>query len=184
VNVLAFVDDWLDRDYDPAAFALTQVKFRISTGVILDADMLMNEESWTFAECPSGGCGDGRVDLENTLVHEAGHFLGLAHSPDDPTATMWACADAGETDKRDLAPDDVAGICAIFGGRNLGSCDPTPVNGLDGNCPSSMTGGGCAIAPRGSVPGAHAPLWLLAIVLYSVRHTSRRRRAQHPRDAR
>ena len=99
VNVLAFVEDWDERDYDQSAFALTQVKFLVSSGRIVDADLLMNEDRWTFTECPADGCTDGRVDLENTLVHEAGHFLGLSHAPDDPAAVMWACAEPGETER-------------------------------------------------------------------------------------
>jgi hypothetical protein len=49
------------------------------------------------------------------LTHEAGHFLGLSHSIDN-SATMKPVYDPvrdGES-FRSLAPDDVAGICAIY----------------------------------------------------------------------
>ena len=52
-------------------------------------------------------------DLQNTLTHESGHFIGLAHSP-VPGATMNATTQPGETLKRSLAPDDAAGVCAIY----------------------------------------------------------------------
>jgi hypothetical protein len=49
------------------------------------------------------------------LTHEAGHFLGLSHSP-DPTATMKAVYSAASdgTSFRTLEPDDVAGICDVY----------------------------------------------------------------------
>ena len=49
------------------------------------------------------------IDVQNTITHEAGHTLGLDHSA-DPSATMAASAPAGETSKRVLQPDEVAGI--------------------------------------------------------------------------
>ena len=48
------------------------------------------------------------------MAHESGHFLGLAHS-DDVNATMYYRVTMdGETLKRDLDDDDVAGLCAIY----------------------------------------------------------------------
>jgi uncharacterized protein (TIGR03382 family) len=52
-------------------------------------------------------------DLQNTLTHESGHFIGLAHSP-VPGATMNATTQPGETLKRSLSSDDIAGVCAIY----------------------------------------------------------------------
>ncbi len=52
-------------------------------------------------------------DLQNTITHEAGHLVGLAHSP-VAGATMNATTKPGETTKRSLSPDDVAGVCAIY----------------------------------------------------------------------
>ena len=53
------------------------------------------------------------MDLENVFAHELGHYLGLAHST-EAEATMFASAVAGETLKRDLAADDVEGLCAAY----------------------------------------------------------------------
>jgi MYXO-CTERM domain-containing protein len=159
VNTIMFVDDWRDRDYDPAAFAVTTVWHRRSTGEILDVDMEVNEHRGPYAVCPPDGCLDRRrVDLENVLTHEFGHYLGLAHST-DPEATMYASAVAGETLKRDLHPDDIEGICAVYPpGRPTGECDFTPRGGLELVC-----GGGCSVSAPGS--GSSGPgLALLALL--------------------
>ncbi len=156
VNAMMFVADWGDREYDPAAFAVTTVWHRRSTGEILDVDMEINERQGPFTICPPEGCpGMERVDLENVVTHELGHYFGLAHSA-DPEATMYASAGAGETLKRDLADDDIAGICEIYPpGTPAGECNHEPVGGLVLHCQT----GGCAVAASGA---NRSPLWLLA----------------------
>lgn len=54
-----------------------------------------------------------RVDLETLILHELGHALGLAHSF-DRAAVMHAGIRPGER-QRAVAPDDVAGLCAVTG---------------------------------------------------------------------
>ena len=165
-NTIAVVHDgWEERaGHDRAAFALTTTFFLLSTGEIVDADMELNEEHWDFATCPEEGCMDGSVDLENTLTHEAGHFFGLAHTNVDIESTMWACADAGETFKRTLAPDDIEGMCTIYGPDALPSeCRFTPRGGFDPFCAEDRKEGcGCRVAAATS----SAP-WSL-LVLFGV----------------
>lgn len=121
-NQVLFDDAWAAHDHDPRAYALTTVHFSTLTGELLGADLELNEEHWSFAACPPAGCVDGRVDLENVVTHEVGHFFGLAHTPDDADATMWACSAAGDVHMRDLEEDDIAGICALYGARVTGGC--------------------------------------------------------------
>ena len=127
-NVILFAEDWSERLNDPGAFALTTTWFDRNTGEILGADMELNDERTVWAVCPVDGCRDGRVDLENVVVHELGHFFGLSHSPDDENATMWACAERGETMKRSLEDDDRAGWCAIYADPLAPEC-PSPPDG-------------------------------------------------------
>lgn len=62
-------------------------------------------EQWTEAAAT------GRIRLLNVAIHEIGHLLGLSHS-DQNSAIMFAFYD-DEVDR--LAPDDIAGIQALYG---------------------------------------------------------------------
>ena len=146
VNTLAFVDDWPERGYDPSAFALTTTWFNTATGLILDADIQLNTLRADYRVCADEGCDNPSetVDLENTLTHEAGHFFGLAHS-EAPNSTMLATATDGETIKRDLAPDDIAGFCEAYQGAILSeACSFSARNGLDLDC-ETPEGCGCTV---------------------------------------
>lgn len=161
-----------ERGHDPRAYALTFVWHDPTTGVIRDADMEINESRGQYAICPELGCTDGRIDLPNVLTHELGHYFGLAHTPDDVNATMHASAPPGETGKRTLAEDDVAGICAMYPPGSLPeACDPTPSGGLALSCAPP---GNCGCA----VPGADMrdrPMLALAAVALALVLASRRR---------
>jgi len=110
-NIVLFREN--DWPYVGAANAigLTTTRFDTETGDLWDADIELNGMGANLS------IGDPITgdDLLSVLTHEAGHFLGLSHSP-DPTATMKAVYDPGRdgADFRSLAEDDVAGICAIY----------------------------------------------------------------------
>ena len=72
-------------------------------------DMVFNGGQGEFGVCPTEGCPKGTVDLENVATHEAGHFLGLAHSLTEGS-TMWKGAEATEID--DLPDPRVGGRVA------------------------------------------------------------------------
>lgn len=114
-------EQWL---YPVGAIAITTATHIRSNGEILDADIELNAENYRFSTCePSAnGCVIGQ-DLQNTLTHELGHVLGLDHPTDHPEATMFPSANTGDIDKRDLAADDVAGLCTIYpAGAATGEC--------------------------------------------------------------
>jgi Matrixin len=136
-NILIFRNTSPLNDDDPAdpidvwvhqlgALAITTVTFESGTGRLLDADVEMNDASFSFSACDPSDC-DVEHDLKNTLTHELGHVLGLDHPPvNDPgasDATMFPSAAEGDVDKRDLAGDDVAGLCTLFPtGEPAGNC--------------------------------------------------------------
>jgi MYXO-CTERM domain-containing protein len=150
-NVLVYIpsDVWKD---DRRAFAITKIWYNKRTGHILGADMEFNGGMDPWGVCPvPQGCHDAdMVDIANVATHEAGHFLGLAHT-DVPEATMWCDAETGEVDKRSLAPDDELGVCAVYGPNAVP--DPSAVA-----LTKHSQSGACASA------GPPSPTsWLLAI---------------------
>jgi len=151
-NTVAFASDWTSRgrDFVPEAYGLTLVWHNRSTGEILDADIQINlAHSDPVAICGSMNCDAASIDLQNVLTHEAGHFLGLAHSP-DREATMYWDAKVAEIVKRDLWPDDELGMCAIYGGEPMPACAPqdyAPRRGFTEQCARPMASSTCAARP-------------------------------------
>lgn len=123
---------WVDPDSPwrvPEQIALTSVFYDTETGEILDVDIEINAEYFELTTVTDGA----RTDIQNALTHEVGHLLGLDHSA-RTDATMWRNAGAGEILKRDLADDDVAGVCALYPlEEDPGVCDE-PHGGLDLDC--------------------------------------------------
>lgn len=173
VNLVAFVRDWDERGYLPSAYAVTTTWFGVRSGEIFDADILLNEEHWSWMECPEGGCTDGRdVDLKNTLVHEIGHFLGLAHSGvGAEESTMWSCAPPGQVIKRDLDPDDIEGLCSIYPAGSLEEeCNFDPVGGFNPQ-PVSLRPPGCGCRVSRADPSAGYAALLFAMLFWRRRRS-------------
>jgi MYXO-CTERM domain-containing protein len=84
-----------------------------SSGTILGVDILVNGER-SFKMLPEPSNGAPQHDLAAVLTHEVGHALGLAHSEDDPEATMYPNIRAGETHQRSLSQDDEAAIMEAY----------------------------------------------------------------------
>lgn len=143
-----------DADTNRRTIAVTTVTYDVDSGKILDADIELADWDGQGSELrtpPSNGwyftCGDDVpqcsrygedrctfIDLRNTLTHEAGHFVGLAHVADttaNRAVTMYPNTGPGDVAKRDLSADDVAGVCAIY---PAGDRTPTCVASEDGGC--------------------------------------------------
>lgn len=174
-NILLFRADTWPYAGAANAFALTTDTYNVDSGEIYDADIEINAH-------PVGGTlttGDTNtsVDLLSIVTHEAGHFLGLGHSP-DASATMFGTYAPGDTSHRILHPDDVAAVCALYPSTrvNLPACDPTPRHGYSSDCAEVTTSPkGCAAAPgRGGALGALAALSTLGLAAALKRRRARR----------
>jgi hypothetical protein len=135
--------------------ALTSVLYEPDNGRIVDADIEVNgwdgqaagtslssgssgpPHGWYFTcdkqagwnACATYGQADCyHLDLQNTVTHEVGHLVGLAHpcesgscTPALEPLTMYPQTSPGDLEKRTLHADDVAGLCTIYPAERGGS---------------------------------------------------------------
>jgi hypothetical protein len=174
--------------------ALTTVTFDTDTGEIYDADVEVNtfETQITVSSTP----GPNQYDYDSIITHEAGHFLGLAHTPTE-TAVMYAHYKPGSYA---LTTDDIEGICSIYapsGARSteqdsgtaivpitvqeVTPCDPTPRHGYGSQCgpfgtPAPTSSSSCAISGgAGSNPRGNRTMLALALASLGLAIARRRR---------
>jgi MYXO-CTERM domain-containing protein len=165
VNTIAFLDPFQDpcddQAYPPRAFAVTIVWHNTSTGEILDADMMINDEfaaggnaGGPYANCPDSGCTAPEADLASIVTHEIGHFIGIGHS-DVNGATMFPNAIRASVAMRTLEQDDRNAVCDIYPPGSLDtSCNAAPTGGLELNCETDASGNPIACDdPAGSQGG-------------------------------
>ena len=175
-NVIVFRDDGWPHLEEGAVMsdtiALTTVTYDVVKGDIFDADMEINSFENSFTT------GDTKVDvdLRSVLTHEAGHFLGLAHSS-VLDATMYPSYASGSTALRTPKGDDQQAICNAYppDREPKGTCDGLPRHGFSPECLASQTEGTCAVGP--GAPTFSLAALLPALGLLGLRARRRRRRA-------
>jgi len=142
-------DEWPNAD-GAVTYALTTLTYRTNSGRVVGAFMEVNTADHDFVEhAPSSG---PAVALDYVITHEAGHFLGLAHS--NQFESIMYRAYRGDSDAS-LRPDDVGAICAIRAA--------TP--------PSQPEGCGCGVPRSSSQAGTVSALCVAAIALTRRRRT-------------
>ncbi len=96
---------------ESSSIAVTFTWYDTGTGKITDSDIRLSTGfSWSADGAP------GAMDVRNIVTHESGHSLSLEDlfDPADSEKTMYAFASSGETKKRSLHPDDIAGITHLY----------------------------------------------------------------------
>lgn len=98
--------------YTNSTLALTTTTYWPGSGEIFDADLEVNNNvTWS-----SSGAAY-TYDYESVLLHEAGHFLGLAHTAGS-VAVMSASIAYGEI-KRALQSPDISDVCGVYPGNGV-----------------------------------------------------------------
>lgn len=106
LSVWSLVTRW---DRSGSALGYTSSTHNRRNGEVFDADVELNLNKIVNETAPQ----DYQVVLGKIVVHEAGHFLGLAHSQDEE-AVMYAQYDTFDLFTRELNQDDIDGICALY----------------------------------------------------------------------
>ncbi len=163
VNAVVFHDDEWPHPDPGTVIALTTVTFRVDSGAIVDADIEIDSNP-TRHPLSTTTPSTSQYDLLSVITHEAGHFLGLAHTP-VAMATMTPRYESGDTFLRDLERDDVCGICAAAPpGRDAqctgataqtcgaGTSDAAPTADAGTTTPGAETECDCATPGRGRPP--------------------------------
>jgi|GEM_PF-3340690 len=144
------------------ALAITMVSYKDEEKTILDGDIVING-----LYCFGNLRDDGRpkvpskrpvYDLTDVLVHELGHWFGLADAPEDPSSVMYPYFDAGETRALGLGEGDRQALDLLY----------------SSSAAQSKGQAGCSLAVRGQGGGSYilAMLGLVACARW------RRRSAQ------
>jgi MYXO-CTERM domain-containing protein len=150
----------------------------LDADIEINAVPSMSDTSFVWADLLKDPLPDHQ-DVQNVLTHELGHVIGLDHNcyvaagrsqasradnlgrpvpscaeatAELREATMYPSARPGETEKRDLSPDDVQGVCGVYPAGEGGE------------------GGGCAVGT--AAPGRGG----LAVGLLGLAALARRRR--------
>ena len=84
---------------------ITQTIYHRYTGEILQADIAINISSQGY-------------DIESIILHEEGHFAGLAHNGFDPNSVMYPSLALGQR-KRVLTDDETDGLAYLYPNKHL-----------------------------------------------------------------
>lgn len=123
--------------HDPKALGFTFSTSNLQNGEVHDADVELNlgKIQADFARA------NWKAVLLSIAMHEAGHFLGLAHSA-DPNAVMFAAYNRSDLYERELQQDDLDGICDIFPPNPSLVCEPAVLH------PEGLDEASCAAAKK------------------------------------
>jgi hypothetical protein len=151
-------------DHATGLLGVTLLSYYTGTGQIIDADIELNAAENTFTTVSGPVCTTAvslscvATDVQNTVTHEVGHFLGLAHAA-DRLSTMSATSMLGDLAKRQLDTASAQFVCDAYP-KGLPAQDCAPPTTGCGAAPAGLSGlvalVACLLATRRR-PGRRAP---------------------------
>jgi hypothetical protein len=118
VNEVMWYDLEACQNYEEGEIARAVWWYYMSTGEIVEADMIFNTH---FAWSTATPTPEGQYDVETVALHEFGHWLSLGHSSVYDSIMWWQYKGT----QRTLATDDKNGIKYIYG-SSAGTKPPAP----------------------------------------------------------
>jgi len=116
--------------YSNSTLGVTTTSWYQGSGQLFDADMEMNNNiPWKL-----GGPGQF-YDVESITTHEAGHFIGLDHTP-QTQAVMTPYYNVGDI-KATLDVLDVNDVCGVYPATSASGAQGSPCTS-DGNCAGGL----------------------------------------------
>jgi hypothetical protein len=108
------VSGWVESGWGASSstIAVNIVWYYPGPNNIIESDQDFNGQNFNWSDSGLAG----QMDVWNISSHESGHglMLGDLYGPADTQKTMFGYSNAGETLKRDLASDDIAGCQYIY----------------------------------------------------------------------
>jgi hypothetical protein len=138
--------------FSERALAITTTSFNPRSGQILDSDIELNTPSYIFTTVDSPPCVRADVscvaaDVQNTMTHEVGHLLGLAHVG-EASSTMNTNSVMGELVKRVLDPGSKKFVCDVYPKGSFAKTCLLPKLGVE---EGRLAKGGCSGVPGASL---------------------------------
>ena len=125
---IVFMEDsnWM---YGQGVIAITITTFKTDSGRVVDADIALNDVDydWTTVNPADDDSLNGKVDIQNIVTHEIGHFIGLDHSSEEPfeeiasyrNAAMFFSSYPGDIAHRTLNDDDRAAKRFLYSANSV-----------------------------------------------------------------
>lgn len=145
-------------EHGDGTIGITLTTYDERSGIIYDSDIELNAAAFTFTTASGGGtCGPISTsncistDVQNTVTHEVGHFVGLDHTNANGS-TMNPRAPPGEISKRTIDSGSASFVCAAYpkGFASQACLHPPPDEALGQRFKCSSAGAGALLPALGA----------------------------------